>query len=67
MLKTKLRIIADKVSTILPIDNREEVRDIFFTKCIFFWQFLIFLLVIFGIEVYASVEFFKFYDEVRIL
>ncbi|XP_022321050.2 tetraspanin-4-like [Crassostrea virginica] len=26
--------------------------------------FLIFLLVIFGIEVYASVEFFKFYDEV---
>lgn len=55
------------MSTILPVDNRKEMRDTFFMKTIFFWQFLIFLLVIFGIEVYASVEFFKFYDEVRIL
>lgn len=45
-------------------DVHWEMRD-FFLPSNWFLQFLIFLVVIFGAEVYASVELFRFYDEVR--
>lgn len=41
-----------------------DMRD-FFLPSTWFLQFLFFLVVIFGAEVYASVELFRFYDEVR--
>lgn len=45
-------------------DVHWEMRD-FFLPSTWFLQFLFFLVVIFGAEVYASVELFRFYDEVR--
>lgn len=44
-------------------DVHWEMRD-FFLPSTWFLQFLFFLVVIFGAEVYASVELFRFYDEV---